>query len=470
MPTVRAAPWLAPAALLGWYLLTQRESVVVGVPTLVLWTALLAAGVAGYAAAGLRAGSSGLATVALLAVLSASAAVLSFGVVHYLVPATVLQSAVASALIAASLLVGALVGLRRRLIGAGAVVAAGAVAMWAVIDVAGLQASVHVGERLQFFLLYDLKVYLAAGLNFLNGDTVYLDRVMTALPTTARQDPFLYPPILLPPLAVLAVLPRELVEPAVFALLLAAGALAFRLVGLSWPWAFLFLAYPPVFKGVTSGNVANVTFLLYAAAPLIGALLVLGLLFKVHAGIPAVWLARTRRWRELALGLGTLLLLGLGTLPIVGAETWLDYASGLAYREQTQQSLPILYGHSLAQYLPLPLFLAVSVAAVGVAMLTGGRKALAMLGLAMIVASPSLWPHGFAMALPAALMLPSPVLWLTLGVAVGGGALWLLPIAAVSTIVLDWDRLRIGPDPAHPLGDSNGPWGHVAGAELSRPG
>jgi hypothetical protein len=458
----RGIPWLAPVALVIWYVLTYREGAVVGVPWLALWAAMLLAGGAGLLVLTRVPQSVGRPVTAAVLAASTALALLTFGVVHYLVPATALQATVAAVLIAASLLAGAVTGLRSRWgLSAGSVVAAQAIAMWIVVDVAWIQTDVHIGERIQIFLLYDFKVYLAAGRNFLAGETVYLDHVMTALPATTHDDFFLYPPVLLPVMAAIASVPRELAEPAFFVALLAAGAVAFRLIGLSWPWALLLVAYPPVFKGAISGNVANFTFALYAAAPFVGALLVLGLLFKVHAAIPALWLVRTRRWRDLAIGIGLLLLLGLVTLPLVGVQSWIDYFVGLTYREQTQQALPVLYGHSLAQYLPLPLFAALSLAAVAVALVAGGRKSLAMLGLAMIVASPSLWPHGFMMALPAALALPTPVLWLTLGVALTGGALWLLPAVAVTTIVLDWQRLRIGPDPVHPLGGTAGPWGRA---------
>jgi hypothetical protein len=350
------------------------------------------------------------------------------------------------------------IGRGRGRVTAAAVTAAQALAMWAVLDVAWLQTDIHVGDRLQVFLLYDFKVYLNAGRNFAADETVYLDHVLTALPPFANRDFFLYPPVLLPLLAGVAALPNELTEPAFALLLVAAGVAAFRLIGLSWFWALLLISYPPLFKGVISGNVANITFLFYAAAPFAGALLVLGLLFKLHAAIPALWLIRERRWRDLLLGMGILLALVLVTLPLVGVGSWTDFVEGLRYREQSQRELPILFGSSLAQHLPLIAFGLLALAAVGVALAMRGRKSLAMIGVASVIASPSLWPHGFIMALPAVLALPAPLLWLILGLATGGAPLWLLPLVGTGAILVNWERLRIGTDPAHPLANSRGPW------------
>jgi hypothetical protein len=205
VPIARFVPWLAPAALLSWYLLTYREGAVVGVPRLALWGSMLLAGAAGVMVLARWLALTRLAIPSRAAALAA----LTFGVVHYLVPATALQVIVAAVLLGASLLTGALIGLKRRWrLGAGSVVAAQAIAMWIVVDVAWIQTDVHVGERLQIFLLYDLKVYLAAGRNFVAGETVYLDHVMTALPAPTHDDFFLYPPVLLPVVAALASLAR----------------------------------------------------------------------------------------------------------------------------------------------------------------------------------------------------------------------------------------------------------------------
>jgi hypothetical protein len=95
VPIARFVPWLAPAALLSWYLLTYREGAVVGVPRLALWGSMLLAGAAGVVVLARWLASTRLAIpsrAAALAAISAAVAALTFGVVHYLVPATMLMA------------------------------------------------------------------------------------------------------------------------------------------------------------------------------------------------------------------------------------------------------------------------------------------------------------------------------------------------------------------------------------------
>jgi len=78
------------------------------------------------------------------------------------------------------------------------------------------------------------------------------------------------------------------------------------------------------------------------------------------------------------------------------------------------------------------------------------------LGLASILASPALWPHGFVFALPAVLMLESgPAVWLVLGAGAFGPNMWLLFVAGW-VAVLGARRLPAGR--LHPLGGTDGPW------------
>jgi hypothetical protein len=179
---------------------------------------------------------------------------------------------------------------------------------------------------------------------------------------------------------------------------------------------------------------------------------------KVQAGIAALWLVRERRWRDLLVGALVVLGLVLVTLPFVGLNSWSDWLVGLQMRAQSQENLPILYGLSLAQWIPLGIFIGGSVAAVSAALILPALRGLSGLGLASIVASPTLWPHGFLAALPAVLLLDAPILWLGLGIGVGGNALWVLPLLGA------WALLRpragyISLDALHPLSGRTGPWG-----------
>jgi hypothetical protein len=226
-----------------------------------------------------------------------------------------------------------------------------------------------------------------------------------------------------------------------------------------WRWAVIFLAYPPLLP--ESGNVANVVLLLFCLGPVVGSALVGGLLFKVQSGIPALWLVRERRWADLLLGVGVLAGLALVTVPLVGLDAWSDYIVGLQVRAESQVNLPILFGLSLAQWMPWAAFAVLSAVAVGLALILRGRRGLASLGLAGIVATPSLWPHGFAAAIPALLFLEAPLLWLALGVGVVGQWFWVLVVAGGWAI---WRAPKgtASADALHPVQGRPGPWARPA--------
>ena len=217
--------------------------------------------------------------------------------------------------------------------------------------------------------------------------------------------------------------------------------------------------------GFESGNVASATFLLFAIAFRAGGSLVVDGLFKVQSGIAALWLVRTRRWRAAILGLAAVAVIVLATLPLVGLDSWRDWYAGLGYRAESQPAAVSLFGFSYARYLPGPAFVAVSVAAVAVALLFSGRRGLAALGLASIFASPSLWPHGFVFALPAVLMFQSGTLvWLVLGVGAHGSNMWLLFYSGWLAVV----AARRLPDALHPMAGTDGPWPRPAALRPSR--
>jgi hypothetical protein len=114
-------------------------------------------------------------------------------------------------------------------------------------------------------LLRDLGIYLRAGEHFSAGAPVYLTTVLTEAPVDKTTYPYLYPPPSLPIAAVLAALPRVLVQ---VAWLTGSGAVVLaglRLLGLSWRWALAALLWPPLFQGLYVGNVAVPAFTLFAA-------------------------------------------------------------------------------------------------------------------------------------------------------------------------------------------------------------
>jgi len=115
-----------------------------------------------------------------------------------------------------------------------------------------------------------------------------------------------------------------------------------------------------------------------------------------------------------------------------------------------------MFGYSLARYLPGALFAALCLVLIGVALLLRGRPGLAALGLASIFASPALWPHGFAFALPALLMLESgTAVWLLLGAGAVGSNIWLLFYGGWLAVVA---ARRLPAGRLHPLVGTDGPW------------
>jgi hypothetical protein len=306
----------------------------------------------------------------------------------------------------------------------------GVLAFWAIAD-----ANILNGFAGSGFGLYDLHVYLAGGERYLAGANPYLAAPLTSLPPSADVDPFLYPPVFLPLFGALAHLPIAVVSVGWVALLFAAGLLALRLIGLPWLLAVVFLFFPPLFKGVDSGNVANVVFLLFAAGGYIGPLLVFGGLLKLQAAVPPLWLVRERRWGALVIGLVLVGLFAAVFVFALGTELWADWLRGLVFREASQHNVPILYGDSLARFLPIWAFVVLAVAAVALALIPAGRRGLAAMGLASVVATPSLWPHGFPLALPALLYLDAPLFWLAVGMgSVGFGRWWLVVFGAAAVI------------------------------------
>jgi hypothetical protein len=283
-------------------------------------------------------------------------------------------------------------------------------------------------------LLRDLGVYLRAGQHFSAGAPVYLTTVLTQVPVDRTTYPFLYPPPSLPFAAVLAALPRGLVEAGWLAGSTSVALVALRAVGLSWRWALAALLWPPFFEGLYVGNVAVPAFGLFAAAPWVGSGLVLGAASKPYSGLAALWLVREGRARSVLAGGAVLAGLLVATLPLVGVEAWRAWIEGLRLYAASQPGLPLLVEMGLGAFLPSVVPIVAGVAAVAWAWLGRGLDGLARFGLATVVASPSLFSHGWLVALPAFLGLRPVVLWLALGItsAAPGPGWWLAAVLVVA--------------------------------------
>src|SRR6266545_4838567 len=286
--------------------------------------------------------------------------------------------------------------------------------------------------------LRDWHLYLKAGTHFLEGGAVYIHALFRVRPDDLTNYPFLYPPLTLPAFALQSLPPRPIVDAAWVALSGGAAVWALRRLGMGWAWVAVFLVWPPFEQGLYVGNVAIPLFGLFVAAPVFGAGLIVTAPFKLYSGIAALWLPLERRWRDIAIGVGLVGLWFLVTLPIVGVHRWSEWFTSLGLYRESQPLLPgSLVGLAPARILPDWVALAIGVSVLVLALQgRGGAERLWRLGVATIAASPSLYSHGYAVAVPAILRLRAAVLWLVLGItSVEPGVQWFY---ALGLIVASW--------------------------------
>jgi len=247
-------------------------------------------------------------------------------------------------------------------------------------------------------------------------------------------------------------------------------------------WAALAVIWPPFFQGLWVGNVAVPALALFALGPWFGSGLTIGAAFKSYTGIATLWLVKERRWLDVVVGVGALVVAVVATLPLTGTDLWFRWLDGLRIYQTSQSFLATLYGFGLPRYIPFPVYIALAAAAVVAAFFVRGRDSLARFGTATIVASPSLFSHGMLVAVPSMLSLRSPWLWLTIGLlSPPSGEQWWY---AVVVIALSWvvpsmrrpdmagaspadGAATASPAPAellHPLGADGVSWPGPAGA------
>lgn len=317
--------------------------------------------------------------------------------------------------------------------------------------------------------LRDLHLYLGAGSSFMNHGQVYTTVAFHSYPEGGLEYlPFLYAPPTLPIFGLLSLLPRFVADVLWVSFSVVAVVASLRAFGLSWRWSLLALLWTPIEQGLFTGNIVIPSLLVLGAATRSGGALVLGPLLKPQNGIVSLWLFRERAWRRLGGGLLALALLVLATVPLTGIDLWRQWFAGLAAYQESQQYLSGLYGVGLGRWLPMWAVLAIAAATLVGALWARGHEGLARLGLASVVASPSLWSHGFVFAIPAFLRLCAEWLWLVVGMTCVGA--WPGPQAALAIGVSAWFVKGIarregslkadeaGIAPLHPLGDRLEPW------------
>ena len=308
----------------------------------------------------------------------------------------------------------------------------------------------------------DLKLYLRAGGSWLDGQAVYLAAPLTRAPSDPTLLPFVYPPFLLPLFGALDRLPLALVIVIWELAAIAAVVLALRLLGVRPRWLPILLLWPPIALGLSVGNAASFAFLGLAAGWRWGPALVLGGAFKAQAAIPSLSLLRDRRWREFLLGFALVGGLILVTLPLTGVSIYGDWLRGLQAFETTIRRYSALQGFALQSLVPPALAIAIAGAAIGASVAAPGRMGLSRLGLASIVASPTIYVHGMTFVLPAALWLDTATLWLVLGLVPYELGAWLAIVVAGIALLVGLVSTTAPRDSAsaslHLLGLGREPW------------
>jgi hypothetical protein len=255
---------------------------------------------------------------------------------------------------------------------------------------------------------------------------------LTSLPADTSQLPFVYPPLTMPFFGLVAALPRA---PVVVAWELAAvgsAVLSLRWFGVRWRWCPVLLLWPPFVEGIWVGNVAVPALLLLAAASRAAWTLALGPVFKLQFAVPALWLLRDRRWRDIAIGSGIVVGLAVITLPLVGPGAWATWIDALRAFQATAANIPGLAGAPLSLLISFPAYVICSAVAIALGLVVGGRVGLARLAVASVVASPSLYRHGLLSLLPGLLGLDEVLLWVGLGIVTNPTGMWAAVILAAA--------------------------------------
>jgi len=275
----------------------------------------------------------------------------------------------------------------------------------------------------------DLEIPLRAASRWSDGGTPYV--ASSFAETSGTGLPFLYPPFVLPALSAIVGLPRPLVLGAWLVLLLAVAIWTCRRLSVPWAAVPLVLLWPPFMEGLVAGNVQvlqlaafaalffvpgrpwqvrprswtpprerdragrwgdDARYGLYAAA--IGAA-------KSTQLLALVWLLRLRP-RAAIIGGAALAAVALAMLPFTGLTLYRDWMDQLG-RAADLSWAPA--GAPLDFMIGRPLALVAAGLAVGAMFFVRGRDAGAWIGIAMLVAAPSLHGYGMLLLLPTLLIL-----------------------------------------------------------------
>jgi hypothetical protein len=277
----------------------------------------------------------------------------------------------------------------------------------------------------------DVLIPLKAATRWLAGGQPYL--ASSFLNGPGYDLPYLYPPFVLPFVALFTSLPQTPVIVGWFALSVGATLFACRRLAIPWPVIPFLLVWPPFTEGLLGGNVQVVVFAAFVAflwrSPRAGearasfepiehdpagddrpgrrGMLQDGVLATAVGALKASqvqpWLYLLRRnWRAAVVGGLAVVALALVSLPILGTQVWFDW---LAQLGRANDPSWILAGAGIARSMPWwvgDLVVLVSMALVAI---VPNRHAGAWIGLLAVIGSPSLRVFGLLFALPAMLVI-----------------------------------------------------------------
>lgn len=277
----------------------------------------------------------------------------------------------------------------------------------------------------------DVVIPLKAATRWLAGGQPYL--ASSFLNGPGYDLPYLYPPFVLPFVALFTGLPQTPVIVGWFVISAAAAIFACRRLAIPWLAIPLLFAWPPFTEGLLGGNVQVVVFAAFVAflwrAPRPGEARPdfqplehdpasqdrPGRRGWLHDGVLATavgalkasqvqpWLYLLRRnWRAALVGALAVAAVAVLTLPILGIEVWFDW---LAQLGRANDPSWILAGAGIARSLPWWVGDLVVLASMALVMVVPNRHAGAWIGLLAVIGSPSLRVFGLLFALPAMLLI-----------------------------------------------------------------
>lgn len=301
----------------------------------------------------------------------------------------------------------------------------------------------------------DLEIPLRAASHWASGGQAY---PQSAMAIQGGPDlPFLYPPYLLPLLAPIAALPRDAVTAVWLMLCFFVAVWTCRRLAIPWLAIAFVLAWPPFAEGLITGNIQILSFAAFVALlyePARGALRQRTLLpggdapngivaaavgvCKITQLLPVLYLAR-RRFRAAALGVGALAVVCLVTLPLTGVAIYGDWLAQLQRAANPEWTIG---GVAIGRRVGIPdaLFAVVGIV---MALSVRGRDSAAWLGIALLVATPSVHGYTFLFLLPGLLTIRRdiaiPIAALFIGVY--HAEAWWLAAALVAGLLIAMTRL-----------------------------